>query len=64
MQIVVYDLLGRQVVELVNGDFDAGRHTARWNGANSFGADVASGIYLVRMKAGSFEAIKKLHLVR
>jgi hypothetical protein len=64
VQIGVYDLLGRQVAELVNGDFEVGRHVAHWNGANSYGSDVASGIYLVRMKAGRFEEIKKLHLVR
>jgi hypothetical protein len=64
VQIVVYDLLGQQVAELVNGEFEAGRHVARWNGANSYGSDVASGIYLVRMKTGRFEEIKKLHLVR
>ena len=64
MQIVVYDLLGRQVAELVNGNYEAGRHVAHWDGANAYGQDVASGIYLVRMKAGDFEAIRKLQLVR
>jgi hypothetical protein len=64
VQMIVYDLLGRQVAELENGDFTAGRHVARWNGQNAAGENVASGVYVVRLNAGHFEAVRKLQLVR
>lgn len=64
VQMIVYDLLGRQVAELENRDFTAGRHVARWNGRNAAGENVASGVYVVRLNAGHFRAVRKLQLVR
>ena len=44
--LVIYDILGRQVAELLKGEFEAGYHSITWN-ASSF----ASGIYLARFTA-------------
>lgn len=41
----IYDILGRKVVELVNGSQQAGFHSVVWNGTSSTGLQVASGIY-------------------
>jgi hypothetical protein len=41
--LVVYDVLGRKVAELANGNHPAGYHSAIWNAS-----DVASGIYFAR----------------
>jgi parallel beta-helix repeat protein len=64
VQIVIYDVLGRKVTELVNTNLSAGRHSAQWNGKADSGIDVASGVYLVRMKANSFEAVRKIQLMK
>ncbi len=45
VQIVVYDVQGRRVQELVNGIRQAGYHVTGWTPA------VASGVYLCRMVA-------------
>ena len=66
----VYDILGREIVALVNGDTDAGRHTARWNGTNSWGNSVGSGLYFYRLRArsnkgnDSYISIKKMMLLK
>jgi hypothetical protein len=39
----VFDVLGRKVGEIANGNYAAGYHTATWNAAN-----VSSGVYFVR----------------
>ncbi len=48
VELVVHDLLGRQVARLVEGTREAGWHTARWEARG-----LAAGLYLVRLRAGS-----------
>jgi beta-glucosidase len=54
----VYDLLGREVATLVNEELPSGTHTVRWNGGG-----LPSGIYFYQLKAGSFQATKKMILL-
>ncbi|UCH63330.1 MAG: T9SS type A sorting domain-containing protein [Fidelibacterota bacterium] len=49
--LVVYDLLGRQVITLVDNPHDPGRYTATWLGRNQAGIPMASGIYFYRIEA-------------
>jgi hypothetical protein len=51
--LTVYNLLGQEVVRLVDQVQAAGRYEAVWTGINSRGAGVASGIYLYRIVSGS-----------
>jgi hypothetical protein len=55
----VYDIMGRQVAELVNGNHNAGAYQIVWN-ARGF----ASGIYYFRIIAGDFVSVKKLVLMK
>jgi hypothetical protein len=48
--ISVFDLAGRRVARLFDGDRDAGHHEARWNGLDSRGNPSRAGVYLVRME--------------
>jgi subtilisin family serine protease len=57
VHIAVFDILGRTVAELVNEPLHAGRYTVEWNGS-----EAASGMYVYRINAGSFSAVKKLLL--
>jgi hypothetical protein len=47
MRVAVYDAAGRQVAVLVDGDRPAGPHTATWNGRDTRGVAVSSGVYFV-----------------
>jgi len=64
VRLVIYDVLGRRVRTLVDRSFDAGRHTMRWDGRNTFGQPVASGIYLGRLEVGDQRQVQRLVLVR
>jgi hypothetical protein len=49
----VYDLLGRQVARLANGQFGAGTTTRQWSGVDASGRRVSSGIYFYRLQVGN-----------
>ncbi|NUO80591.1 S8 family serine peptidase [candidate division KSB1 bacterium] len=53
VELVVYDLTGRRVGTLEFGFKAAGEHMVRWNGRDSAGNRVPSGIYFYRLEATS-----------
>ena len=53
MTLRVFDILGREVRGLADGEWDAGRHSATWAGEKSDGSRVGGGVYFVRMTAQS-----------
>ena len=55
----IYNLQGREVVSLVNGNMDAGYHSVVWN-ADSY----SSGVYFVKMMAGEYISTQKLMLIK
>ena len=59
VRVAVYDLLGRQVALLVNGHREAGMHDVTFDAAN-----LASGLYIYRIEAGDFTAVKKMILMK
>ncbi|MBL7047117.1 MAG: T9SS type A sorting domain-containing protein, partial [Candidatus Marinimicrobia bacterium] len=64
VSIVVYDIMGRQVKELVSGELVSGYHTAIWDATDSFGKPVGAGIYLYQIKAGDFTQTRKMILLK
>jgi subtilisin family serine protease len=60
----LYDVQGRLVRTLLEGEQAAGRHTVRWDGRDRLGRAVASGTYLARLKAGRQGVVQRLMLVR
>jgi hypothetical protein len=59
VSITVYDILGKEVATLVESFETAGYHEAVFNASN-----MASGMYLYRMTAGSFTDVKKLIVLK
>lgn len=62
--LTVYDLLGRELTLLVDASRSAGVHRVAWDGRNSAGAAVATGVYIYHLQAGDFTSTKKLLLMR
>ena len=50
--ILIYDLLGRAVRQLVNSTQDAGYKSVVWDATDSFGKSVSAGMYLYQIRAG------------
>jgi len=55
----LYDVLGSEVKVLINEEQDAGHYNIKFNGGN-----LASGIYLYKIKAGDFVETKKMILMK
>jgi flagellar hook assembly protein FlgD len=64
VKLTVYNLLGQEIVTLVNGELPAGNHTVLWNAHDTSGREVSSGIYFYRLTAGNFVATKKMICLR
>jgi len=60
----VFDVRGRMVRELVNSSLGAGNYSARWDGRTNSGGIAPSGVYFMRLDAGTYSAIKKLVLLK
>jgi hypothetical protein len=56
----VYDVGGRRVRRLANAPLGPGRIVIRWDGRNAAGAEVASGIYLLRVLAGQRPLVSRV----
>lgn len=59
VSMVIYDMLGRKVATLVDAEKDPGAYSTTFDGSS-----LASGIYILRMQAGSFEKVQKLTLIK
>ncbi|RKX26519.1 MAG: hypothetical protein DRP45_03350 [Candidatus Zixiibacteriota bacterium] len=55
----VFNILGRRVTTLVDGDLPAGHYTAEFDGSQ-----YASGVYLYRLKTGDHESVRKMVLLK
>ncbi|MFA4840024.1 MAG: ice-binding family protein, partial [Candidatus Neomarinimicrobiota bacterium] len=63
VSLKVYDVLGREVATLVNGNQEAGSYTVPFNTSEAK-LNLSSGMYFYRLEAGSFVSTKKLILMK
>ena len=63
-RLVIYDILGREVVQLVNKTLDAGYHTTMWNGQDHLGLPVSAGIYFFQIQSNDFVKTQKMILLK
>ncbi len=55
----VYDITGKEIANLFNGDLSAGKFETNWNATN-----MPTGVYFLRFYSEKFSAIKKLLLTK
>ncbi|MCX6134935.1 MAG: phosphodiester glycosidase family protein [Ignavibacteriales bacterium] len=60
----VYDVLGREVITLVDGVQAPGSHSVRWDGRDGRGEAVSTGVYLYQLRAGGSAMTKKMVLLQ
>ncbi len=59
VSLIVNNLLGQQVAELVNESQERGYHTINFDASN-----LPSGIYIYKLNAGEFTEVKKMQLIK
>jgi len=62
--ISIYDVLGSEIIELVNEEQHYGYKKIVWNGKNAVGNKVAPGVYFYKAKLGDLIETKKMVLVK
>ncbi len=64
VHISIVDVMGKEVVDLINSNQIRGHHKTSWNSLDQQGKAVEAGIYFCRLQAGIQTEIRKLLLVK
>ncbi|NQT62345.1 MAG: T9SS type A sorting domain-containing protein [Candidatus Marinimicrobia bacterium] len=64
VMLVVYDIQGREVKNIVNESQPAGTYKVQWRGSDASGLQVSSGMYFARLQAGEFSRVIKMVYLR
>lgn len=59
VKVKIYDIVGREVFELINAEVNAGTYEIPFNASA-----LSSGVYLYRIEAGSFKDVKRMMLIK
>jgi len=59
VNLIVYNVLGQEVAQLVNQTQSMGKYTVKFNAAN-----LPSGVYIYKLQAGEFSSVKKMLLTK
>jgi len=62
--LTIYDMLGREIVQLVNTTKEAGIKVVQWDSTDNMGNPVSAGVYLYQIQAGEFVQTKKMVLLK
>ena len=63
VSLKVFDLSGRLITVLVNGNMQAGNHEVKWKLNDANGKPVPTGVYFLRMEADNYSETKKLIVI-
>lgn len=64
VRLTVYNMLGQQVKQLVDGSLPAGSHEVTWDGQNDNGTLASSGVYFYRLTAGKSNLTRKMVMLK
>ena len=62
--LTVYDLMGREITQLVNTNQDAGYRSVQWDATDMHGKPVGAGVYFYQIHAGEFVQTRKMVLLK
>ena len=64
VELNIYNTRGMEIRSLIHGPASAGEHFVEWDGTDSKGQPVSSGIYIYRLRAGNSGSSRKMILLR
>ncbi|MFH0921565.1 MAG: FlgD immunoglobulin-like domain containing protein, partial [Fibrobacterota bacterium] len=62
--VKVFDIRGKRVRTLMEGEQKAGLHVLRWNGQDDAGRSLSSGVYMVRLVGKAREEVRRIQLIK
>lgn len=64
VNVLVYDVAGRVVAELLNGIVEAGTHSLSWDGRLTSGSRASPGVYILGLESAGYRTSRKMLLIR
>jgi hypothetical protein len=64
INIIIYDLLGREVKTLINQVQSKGDYKVAWDGVSNLGEAMSSGVYFLRFESDRFSKNNKIILIK
>jgi hypothetical protein len=64
VQLSIYNIKGQKVKDIASGKMSAGRHTLTWEGVDSSGKPVSSGIYFYKLTTNQGTEIRRMALIK
>jgi len=64
VQLVIYDMLGREVISLVDNELQPGKHSVIWNGKDKNGHGVATGVYIYQLRTKDITRSKTMTFIK
>jgi flagellar hook assembly protein FlgD len=59
ISLKIYDMLGKEIISLVDKKQSKGTYSVEWNGSDSNGNCVNSGVYFIRLKDSKGHAMTR-----
>jgi len=64
VKIKVYDMVGKEIITLLNHKVDQGSYKANWNGKDKMGNQVSGGVYIYTIETPKYNSSKKMILLK
>ena len=64
IELVIYNILGEEIITVISRFETSGQKSVRWDGKDSEGNSVPSGMYIFRLFVSSYESEEDFHLTR
>ncbi|NQV19604.1 MAG: right-handed parallel beta-helix repeat-containing protein [Armatimonadetes bacterium] len=64
VEISIYNIKGQKVKKLISDQLSAGKHSVVWDGEDDNNQPVGSGIYFYKLRAGDFQKVRKMILLK
>jgi len=64
VKLIIYDVVGKEVAQAADADYPVGYSEVTWNGTNSRGALVSSGVYFYRISTDKWSKVMKMLMLK
>jgi hypothetical protein len=64
VRLKIFDMSGREITTLIDGEKQPGNYTTSWNGKSKGGGESASGFYICQLNVGAKTLVRKMLLVK